>query len=193
MTEPTTTLAPPPALTKEERAMLIKIQFAALQVPPWNKDDLISLGKIIFAKTDIKSLAEKDPSLFNRLLPHFAKIVDFLWDKILDAQNAQPAPVRAQPAPTSTLPAPAKTPPAAASTPPAAASTPPAPANAPPAAVNVPLTPVNVAAAPVNAPPVPVNSPPVPVNTSPAPITAPPAIPPLTLVPPASTDSVSKS
>ena len=88
MTEPT---IPPATLSKEERATLIKILFVALQVPPWTKDDLVGFGKIIFTKTDIKDLAEKDANLFNRLLPHLAKIADFLWDKILATQNSTSA------------------------------------------------------------------------------------------------------
>ena len=168
MTEPT---MPPATLSKEERAMLIKILFAALQVPPWTKDDLISLGKVIFAKTDIRELAEKDTNLFNRLLPHFAKIVDFLWDKIVAAQNS-----------------------AASTAPPA--KTPPAPTQSPvqPAPVNTQPTPVNTAPAPVNTPPAPVNAPPAPVNVPPAlaivppaPASAPPA---LTIVPPAPAPAV---
>ena len=51
MTEtiPTTT----PSLSKEEQAFLMKALWEALQMPPWNRDDLIDLGKLIFAKKSL--------------------------------------------------------------------------------------------------------------------------------------------
>jgi hypothetical protein len=76
MTEPSN---PTPILTKEDRAWLVRNLWDALQVPEWTKDDLIDLGKAIFAK---KALKELDDKLFDRLFPLVVQIADCLGTKM---------------------------------------------------------------------------------------------------------------
>lgn len=75
-----------PILTKEERAFLIKNLWEALQVPSWTKDDLIELGKAIFAKKTLREMGV-DEKLFARLFPLLIKITDHLGEKLVHAQN----------------------------------------------------------------------------------------------------------
>lgn len=83
MTEtiPTTT----PSLSKEEQAFLMKALWEALQMPPWNRDDLIDLGKLIFAKKSLKEVATQEEKKFARLFPHLVIIVNHLGAKIMAA------------------------------------------------------------------------------------------------------------
>ena len=75
-----------PVLTKEERAFLVKNLWEALQVPSWTKDDLIELGKAIFAKKTLREMGV-DEKLFARLFPLLIKIADHLGEKLVHAQN----------------------------------------------------------------------------------------------------------
>jgi hypothetical protein len=66
-------------LSTEELKTIIGIVWEALQAPRWNKDDLIDLGKTIYAKTPLKNMDEK---LFIRLFPHIATIARSVGTKI---------------------------------------------------------------------------------------------------------------
>ena len=113
-----------PVLTKEERAFLVKNLWEALQVPSWTKDDLIELGKAIFAKKTLREMGV-DEKLFARIFPLLVKIADHLGERLVHAQNppkfigneqitdkeivqgfshkecdTPPTPVRVQPTPT---------------------------------------------------------------------------------------------
>ena len=103
MSDPTSNVA----LTKEELAWLIKAIVESLEVPDWTKDDLIEFGKMIWAKTSLKILAERDEKLFGRLFPHLAKVATHLGTKIATAQaSAPPISTATPPAPTNPVPVP---------------------------------------------------------------------------------------
>ena len=97
MSDPTSNVT----LTKEELAWLIKAIVESLEVPDWTKDDLIEFGKMIWAKTSLKTLAERNEKLFNRLFPLLAKVATYLGTKIATVQ------VSAPPTSTTTPPTPA--------------------------------------------------------------------------------------
>ena len=93
-----------PVLTKEERAFLVKNLWEALQVPSWTKDDLIDLGKAIFAKKTLREMGV-DEKLFARIFPLLVKIADHLGEKIVHAQNPAPTPSTVETPPTPPTPA----------------------------------------------------------------------------------------
>lgn len=66
-------------------SQLIKALWAALLKPNWTYDELVSLGKAIFAKQRIESLDQK---IFDRLLPHFQLIGTELL-KHFDLEHAE--------------------------------------------------------------------------------------------------------
>jgi hypothetical protein len=88
MTETVSTI---PALSREEQAFLMKALWESLQVPSWNRDDLIDLGKLIFAKKSLKEIASQDEKKFTRLFPHLVAIVNHLGAKIMEATAAAQA------------------------------------------------------------------------------------------------------
>lgn len=61
------------------RAQNIRAVWEALLAPSWTKDDLIDLGKAIFARTPLKRF---DQAKFDRILPHLSKITEMLESKI---------------------------------------------------------------------------------------------------------------
>lgn len=93
-------------LSKEDKALLIRAAWEALLAPPWLKDDLIALGKLVYAKVPLR---EVDDELFAHLLPHLSTMAESLGQHLLRPQ----APVATPPAPTPS-PAPAQVPPAGA-------------------------------------------------------------------------------
>jgi hypothetical protein len=101
--------SPTEPLSKEETAFLIRSFWEALLGPAWLKDDLIALGKLVFAKVRIRDI---DPEMFQRLLPHLTAIANSLGPKVLKMRliTTVPAPTTAPPKPTS--PAPSLSPPA---------------------------------------------------------------------------------
>ena len=81
MTEATTTNEEPSStMSKEDTAFFVKTIWEALLIPSWTKDDLIELGKAVFAKV---ALAKLDNQRFERLLPFLVKISEILADRIL--------------------------------------------------------------------------------------------------------------
>jgi hypothetical protein len=64
---------------RETRARNIRAVWEALLAPDWTKDDLINLGKAIFARTPLKRF---DPDKFDRILPHLDKATEVLEAKI---------------------------------------------------------------------------------------------------------------
>jgi hypothetical protein len=111
-------------LSKEDTAFLIRSFWEALLGPNWLRNDLIELGKLVFAKVRLKDV---EPELFQRLLPHLNTIANSLGPKMLKLRTqygaaAAPAASPATAAPKSTPPAPSPTPPA-----PSPALLPPAP------------------------------------------------------------------
>ena len=97
MSDPTSNVT----LTKEELAWLIKALVESLEIPDWTKDDLIEFGKMIWAKTSLKALAERNEKLFSRLFPLLANVATHLGTKIATVQ------VSAPPTSTTTPPTPA--------------------------------------------------------------------------------------
>jgi hypothetical protein len=154
-TAPTT-----PTLSKEEQAFLMKALWESLQVPSWNRDDLIDLGKLIFAKKSLKEIASQDEKKFARLFPHLVAMVNHLGAKIMEAtiaaQAQQAATVASQP-----VQAPAPSPP-----PPAMIfdGFPPLPAAPPPAMIAAPRPQAPAPTPAVPTPPAPA-APPVPQAT----------------------------
>jgi hypothetical protein len=61
------------------RAQNIRTVWEALLAPNWTKDDLIDLGKAIFARTPLKRF---DQAKFDRILPHLSKLAEMLEAKI---------------------------------------------------------------------------------------------------------------
>jgi len=72
--------SPTEPLSKEETAFLIRSFWEALLGPAWLKDDLIALGKLVFAKVRIRDI---EPEMFQRLLPHLTAIANSLGPKVL--------------------------------------------------------------------------------------------------------------
>lgn len=62
------------------RAQNIRTVWEALLAPNWTKDDLIDLGKAIFARTPLKRF---DQAKFNRILPHLSKLAEVLEANIV--------------------------------------------------------------------------------------------------------------
>ena len=60
------------------RANNIRAVWDALLAPSWNKDELIELGKAIYARRALKDL---DAKQFDKLLPHLSAIVERLESK----------------------------------------------------------------------------------------------------------------
>ena len=101
MSDPTSNVT----LSKEELAWLIKAVVESLEVPDWTKDDLIEFGKMIWAKTTLKSLAERDEKLFGRHFPLLATVATHLGTKIATAQtSAPPTSTSAPPVPVIPVP-----------------------------------------------------------------------------------------
>jgi hypothetical protein len=126
-------------LSKEDTAFLIRSFWEALLGPNWLRNDLIELGKLVFAKVRLKDV---EPELFQRLLPHLNTIANSLGPKMLKLRTqygaaAAPAASPATAAPKSTPPAPSPAPPA----PPAPSPAPPTPSPTPPAPSPTPPAP----------------------------------------------------
>ena len=77
------------AQQNKTRASNIRAVWEALLAPKWGKDDLIDLGKAIYAR---KSLKDIDPRKFDGLLPHLIAIVE-----VLEARFAPSHPTDASP------------------------------------------------------------------------------------------------
>lgn len=84
-------------LSKEDMALLIRSLWEALLAPAWKKDDLIELGKLIFAKVSLKHV---DDDLFGRLLPNLTAAAAALGHLLLRPQATSPAVPTSQPAST---------------------------------------------------------------------------------------------
>jgi hypothetical protein len=69
----------PRELTQTEQAFLIKSLWSALSSPNWQKDDLIEMGKCLWAKTKLKDIPEKT---FARLLPNLTMVANE-FDRIM--------------------------------------------------------------------------------------------------------------
>jgi hypothetical protein len=74
MTDPST-----PKQSKEETAFYIKAFWDAMLAPKWLRDDLIELGKAVYAK---EPLATLDDALFARLMPHLVEMANVLGAQI---------------------------------------------------------------------------------------------------------------
>lgn len=90
MTEPKPTCEDPSfRLSKEDTAFFIRNLWEALITPTWTRDDIIELGKAVFAKVPLSKLDDKR---FNQLLPYLTKMSENLALKIhshiLDEQDA---------------------------------------------------------------------------------------------------------
>lgn len=82
----------PPRDENEDLVFYIRSVWTALVSAPWPKDDLIALGKLVYAKIAISAVDEK---LFGRLLPNLRTVaVTFkrLVDERGSASPASPAP-----------------------------------------------------------------------------------------------------
>ena len=94
----------PSKMSREDTAFFIRAMWSALLAPKWLRDDLIELGKAVFAK---EALSTMDDALFARLVPHLTEMATVLGSQVAkkianDGKASQPS---APPAP-----APAATP-----------------------------------------------------------------------------------
>ena len=73
------------------RARNIRELWDALLAPNWTSDDLIYVGKAIYARTPLKKFA---PDKFDRILPHLDKVAEILEAKVapLPADSPEAAP-----------------------------------------------------------------------------------------------------
>jgi len=81
-----------PELSREETAHYIRSIWEALLAPKWKRDDLIDLGKAIYAKCP---LVELDDDLFARFMPNLAAMAE----KLHLALGRKPAPKAIAPVP----------------------------------------------------------------------------------------------
>lgn len=84
-----------PEQSKEETAFYIKAFWDAMLAPKWLRDDLIELGKAVYAK---EPLATLDDALFARLMPHLVQMAHVLGSLVAHHNKSIPAPL-APPAP----------------------------------------------------------------------------------------------
>ena len=85
---------PAAPLTQEESAFLIKALWEGLITPAWTSDELIALGKAVYAKTKLSSM---EPELLGRLLPHLKTIASVLAAKVSSAPATPASPPAPQP------------------------------------------------------------------------------------------------
>jgi hypothetical protein len=83
-TQPTSSPGP----SSEEKALLIRSLWESLLAPEWVKDDLILLGKLVFAKVPLRSI---DEATMAHLLPKLKAISEHLWKKLSSSSPAAPA------------------------------------------------------------------------------------------------------
>ena len=76
---------------RDETVLYIKSLWKSLLAPKWTKDDLIDLGKLVFAKVRLSSV---DPPLLDRLLPLLSDMADSAWRTLLDLPQDSPPPTR---------------------------------------------------------------------------------------------------
>lgn len=76
-----------PEVTRATRAHNIRSVWEALLAPNWTKDDLIDLGKAIFARTPLKHF---DQAKFDRILPHLSKLAEVLESNIVPLSPSGP-------------------------------------------------------------------------------------------------------
>lgn len=78
-------------LSREESAFFIKTLWEGLLAPAWTRDDLIELGKVIFAKIPLARLTDQQ---FTQLLPYLKVMAETVGKKTLEkvaaAQAAKP-------------------------------------------------------------------------------------------------------
>jgi hypothetical protein len=80
MTESKTACGEPSfILTREDNAFFIRNLWEALITPTWTRDDIIELGKAVFAKIPLSKLDDKK---FNQLLPYLSKMSENLARRI---------------------------------------------------------------------------------------------------------------
>jgi hypothetical protein len=87
-----------PKQSKEETAFYIKAFWDAMLAPKWLRDDLIELGKAVYAK---EPLAALDDALFARLMPHLIEMATVLGSqvskRILSERQVKAAPAVSPP------------------------------------------------------------------------------------------------
>jgi hypothetical protein len=66
-------------LTKEDTAFFIRNLWESLITPTWTRDDIIELGKAVFAKIPLSKLDDKK---FNQLLPYLSEMSGYLAHRI---------------------------------------------------------------------------------------------------------------
>lgn len=79
-------------MSKEDKALLMKALWKALQAPQWTKDDLIAFGKAIFSRHSLKEMPDK---VFEAIYPFLASITEALGEQLAkeaDAASAKPKP-----------------------------------------------------------------------------------------------------
>ena len=89
----------PSKMSREDTAFYIRAMWTALLTPKWLRDDLIELGKAVFAK---EALGSMDDTLFARLIPHLTEMANILGAQVAKkgAHDHRPAETSAQAAPT---------------------------------------------------------------------------------------------
>jgi len=82
--EPETAKSEP---SKVDLARIIKMFWEALLVPQWSKDDLIDLGKLLYAKVPIGKI---DPSKIARLLPPLTEVAKEIHLQLSRGEDRRP-------------------------------------------------------------------------------------------------------
>lgn len=92
----------PNKMSREDIAFYIRAMWTALLTPKWLRDDLINLGKAVFAK---EALASMDDALFAKMIPHLTEMATVLGSQVAkkiahdqSAASAAPAAPTATPA-----------------------------------------------------------------------------------------------
>lgn len=75
-------------LSNEEKALLMKSIWKALLAPNWTKDDLIALGKLIFAKTPLSKIPDRE--YFDMVQPQLLKVAEALSRQIYEQAGLPP-------------------------------------------------------------------------------------------------------
>jgi septal ring factor EnvC (AmiA/AmiB activator) len=69
----------PGLLSKEDTAFFIKTVYESLIAPTWSRDDIIELGKVIYAKA---KLADIDDKKFAKLFPYLQQIAMAVAERV---------------------------------------------------------------------------------------------------------------
>lgn len=76
-------------LTPQEKALLIRAIWESLLAPKGTRDQLVTLGKAVFAGTSLK---EMDDKTYEQILPFLSSMADALAEKMMAKEPTSPTP-----------------------------------------------------------------------------------------------------